>query len=181
MVEYSGNLGVSHYFEDILAVAEEIVTFDGIRFVFIGGGVRLREVERSVVSKRLTNVILLPYQKESSLAMSLSAGDVHYVSLRPGFEGLVVPSKAYGIMAAGRPIIYQGAENGEIARMVTREGIGHVIPPGDREGLRDCILSLYRNRETGLKIGATARQALEHKYSSAKGLSLYRAVLAGER
>ena len=181
VVEYSGNLGVSHYFEDILAVAEELASFDDIRFIFIGGGVRFREVERSVVSKRLTNVILLPYQKESSLAMSLSSGDVHYVSLRPGFEGLVVPSKAYGIMAAGRPIIYQGAEGGEIARMVTREGIGYVIPPGDREGLRDCILSLYRNRETGSRLGAVARQVLENKYSSAKGLSLYREVLAGER
>jgi glycosyltransferase involved in cell wall biosynthesis len=181
VVEYSGNLGVSHYFEDILAVAEDLVSFADIRFAFIGGGVRFHEVERFVVSKRLTNVILLPYQKESSLAMSLSAGDVHYVSLRPGFEGLVVPSKAYGIMAAGRPIVYQGAEGGEIARMVTREGIGHVIPPGDREGLRDCILSLYRNRKIRLRNGAAARQVLENNYSSAKGLSLYREVLAGER
>ena len=65
--------------------------------------------------------------------------------------------------------------------MVTREGIGDVIPPGDREGLWECILSLYLNRETGLRIGAVARQVLENKYSSAKGLSLYREVLTGER
>jgi glycosyltransferase involved in cell wall biosynthesis len=177
VVEYSGNLGVSHFFDDLLAVAEALSDHDDIRFLVIGGGVRLKEVEKAMVSRGLANVLIRPYQDASDLAHSLSAADVHYVSLQNGFEGLVVPSKAYGIMAAGRPIIYQGAEDGEIARMVTEEGIGYVIPPGECKRLRDSILSLYRDKEDRIRIGTAARRVLEDKYSAAMGLAAYQKVL----
>lgn len=179
VVEYSGNLGVSHFFEDILAVAGELEPLRDVRFLFVGGGTRYKEVESFVKERNLTNVLLKPYCEKSALAQSLSVGDVHFVSLRPGFEGLVVPSKAYGIMAAGRPMIYQGSANGEIARMVAREGIGHVVPPGDREGLREAILGLYRDKDARDRMGGRAREILEEKYSPAVGLRLYRKVLAG--
>lgn len=181
VVEYSGNLGISHFFDDILAVAEKLAAYDDIRFVFVGGGIRYKEVERFVSDKKIRNVILKPYCDESVLAQSLSVGNVHYVSLRPGFEGLVVPSKAYGIMAAGRAIIYQGAEDGEIARMVSREGIGYVIPPGDRKRLHDTILSLYRDKEGRISMGSSARRVMEEKYSAAEGLAAYRKVLTKNR
>jgi glycosyltransferase involved in cell wall biosynthesis len=180
VVEYSGNFGVSHDFEDLLSVAEELAPDDGIRFLVIGDGVRRPEIEKIVAERKLHNVRLLPYQDVSSLSESLSAGDVHYVSLRKGFKGLVVPSKAYGAMAAGRPIVYQGAETGEIARMVKKEGIGFVVPPGDRKELRDRILELCGNPELRKRLGETARRALEERYSAAIGLALYRKVLAGE-
>jgi len=180
VVEYSGNLGVSHDFADLLSVAAELASDDGIRFLLIGNGVRRPEIERIVSERKLPNVILLPYQDASSLPESLSAGDIHYVSLRKGFEGLVVPSKAYGAMAAGRPIVYQGAETGEIARMVERERIGFVVPPGDRKELRDRILELRGNLDLRTRQGETARKALEERYSAAIGLGLYRKVLAGE-
>jgi glycosyltransferase involved in cell wall biosynthesis len=178
VVEYSGNLGVSHSFEDLLAVAESVADNDDIRFLFIGGGIRFRELERAVASRGLGNVIMMPYQKSSDLAHSLSAGDVHYVSLRTGFEGLVVPSKAYGIMAAGRPMIYQGDEKGDIAQMIKRERCGIVIPEGDRERLKEGILRFYRDRAMVARMGMFARRALEEKYSASIGLAEYRKVLA---
>jgi len=177
VVEYSGNLGVSHSFADILAVAEELADHDEIRFLFIGGGVRFTEVGRAVSSKGLGNVVMKPYQDISNLSLSLSVGDVHYISLRNGFEGLVVPSKAYGIMAAGRPMIYQGDQEGEIAQMIAREQCGIVVAEGDRAGLRDGILRLYRDREMAGRMGLLARRALEEKYSASIGLAEYRKVL----
>lgn len=179
VVAYSGNFGVSHDFEDLLSVAEELSSDDDIRFLLIGNGVRRPDVEKAVSEKKLHNVILQPYQDVDSLPESLSAGDVHYVSLRRGFEGLVVPSKAYGIMAAGRPMIYQGNPEGEIGRMVAGEGIGHVVLPGDRKGLRDSIVGLYRDRENGERMGRAARSVLEEKYSPSIGLGMYRKLLAG--
>jgi glycosyltransferase involved in cell wall biosynthesis len=179
VVEYSGNLGVSHSFEDLLAVAEELADRDDIRFLFIGGGVRFREVEREVLRRGLRNVVMRPYQDSSDLAQSLSVGDLHYVSLRNGFEGLVVPSKAYGIMAAGRPMIYQGNEGGEIARMIAREQCGLIVSEGDRAKLREGILRLYRDREMAARMGMLARRALEDRYSATIGLAHYRKVLAG--
>lgn len=178
IVEYSGNLGVSHSFADLLAVAEELGGRDDIRFLFIGGGVRFRDVEKEVVRRGLRNVVMRPYQDSSDLAQSLSVGDLHYVSLRNGFEGLLVPSKAYGIMAAGRPMVYQGNERGEIARMIVREEIGMVMEEGDREKLREAILTLYENRPLAERMGMRARQALEERYSAPIGLAHYRKVLA---
>lgn len=178
VIEYSGNLGITHGFEDLLAVAEELAGEERIRFLFIGDGARRREVEAFAISKRLPNVLLVPYQDDESLSESLSAGDVHFVSLRKGFEGLVVPSKAYGIMAAGRPILYQGERRCEIARMVEREGIGFVVPPGDRRGLRERILFFSREDVGRMRMGETARRALEERYSPAEGLARYREVIA---
>lgn len=177
VVEYSGNLGVSHSFEDILAVAEELADHDEIRFLFIGGGARYKEVERTVSSKGLGNVVMRPYQDVSDLSHSLSAGDVHYITLRRGFEGLVVPSKAYGIMAAGRPMIYQGDREGEIAQMIAQEEFGIVVAEGDRTALRDGILRLYRDRDMAAGMGMLARRALEEKYSASIGVDEYRKVL----
>ena len=178
VVEYSGNLGVSHSFDDLLEVAEELGGRDDIRFLFIGGGVRFREVEKEVVRRGLRNVVMRPYQNSSDLSQSLAVGDLHYVSLRNGFEGLVVPSKAYGIMAAGRPIVYQGNNRGEIARMIVREEIGMVVGEGDREKLRETILTLCRNRPLAERMGMRARRALEERYSATIGLAHYRKVLA---
>ena len=178
VVAYSGNLGVSHDFRDLMAVAEELAPRDDIRFIFVGDGVRLGEVKELAASRRLPNIIFRPYQGFFALAESISAGDVHFVSLRSGFEGLVVPSKVYGIMAAGRPVIYQGEGSGEVARMVEREGIGFVIHPGDRAGLRDRILLLYRDRAARERMGEAARRVLLEKYSAASGLARYRRVLA---
>jgi glycosyltransferase involved in cell wall biosynthesis len=177
VVAYSGNFGVSHSFEELLAAAEALAEDDGIRFLLIGGGVRFRDVERAVAARNLGNVVMMPYRDESELSGSLSAGDVHYISLRPGFEGLVVPSKAYGAMAAGRPIIYQGNAAGEIAAMVAREGIGVVVPPGDGNALRAAILAMRRDAATRERMGAAARKALEEKYSADAGFALYRRVL----
>lgn len=176
VVAYSGNFGVSHSFGELLAAAEALAGDDGIRFLLIGGGVRFREVAALVAARNLRNVLLIPYRDASDLSESLSAGDAHYVSLRDGFEGLVVPSKAYGIMAAGRPIIYQGAAGGEIAGMVRREGIGRVVPPGDQDGLREAILAMRRDSVMRERMGAAARRALEEKYCAAAGLALYRRV-----
>ena len=174
VVAYSGNFGVSHSFEEILAAAEALAGDDGIRFLLVGGGARFRDVEQSVAERGLRNVVMKPYREDPELSESLSAGDVHYVSLRDGFEGLVVPSKSYGIMAAGRPIIYQGAAGGEIAAMVTREGIGQVVAPGDRDALRNAILALRDDGAARTRMGAAARRALEERYSAGAAFALYR-------
>jgi len=175
VVAYSGNFGVSHDFSDLLAIAAEWSSDPDIRFLLIGGGARREEVENA--AKGLSNVLLLPYQEGSMLSETLSAGDVHFVSLRPGFEGLVVPSKAYGIMAAGRPILYQGSPRGEIARMVAREEIGAVVLPGDRERLREAILQFKSNPARRAQAGEAARKALLERYSAKTGLSRYRETI----
>ena len=116
VVGYSGNLGRAHSWQPIFAVAEALSRRTDIRFLFIGGGVGMRELEAKVRSAQLDNVKFLGYQPREALALTLRVPDVHLISLKPALEGLIVPSKLYGVLAAGRPVIFVGRVDGEVAQ-----------------------------------------------------------------
>ncbi len=158
VVMYSGNLGESHYFDDILLVAERLRQRKEIVFLFVGRGRRLEEVRAAARDRSLTNIRFLDYQDYSRLGESLSMGDIHFVSLRNGYEGLVVPSKAYGIMAAGRPIIYQGSRRGEIARLIEEHEVGTVVPEGDFDGLFKAVVHACSDEAWRRRAGTRSRQ-----------------------
>ncbi len=99
VVLYSGNMGISHDFDDLLEVARRFRNLPGLKFVLIGNGAQWQKVKKFKEMEELSNLILLPFQPQERLAESLSMGDVHFVSLRDGFEGLEVPSKAYSALA----------------------------------------------------------------------------------
>jgi colanic acid biosynthesis glycosyl transferase WcaI len=173
VVLYSGNLGVSHYFDDIVEAARQLRHNEGIQFVFVGDGVRRKEIMTAVKEDALDNILLLPFQSFDRLAESLSMGDVHFISLRSGFEGLVVPSKAYSALGTGRPLIYQGEARGEIARMIEDEQIGTVVPLGDPVKLKQAILTYYENPDILLAQGDRALVLNRGKYSREQALNAY--------
>jgi colanic acid biosynthesis glycosyl transferase WcaI len=179
VVFYSGNMGVSHDFDAIIAAACRLRDNRYIRFVFAGDGIRRKELETAKALHNLDNVLLLPYQPALRLVDSLRLGDIHFVSLRSGFEGLVVPSKAYGSLSAGRPILYQGDSQGEIARMVAENDIGAVIAPGDVRGLVEAILSYYEDPVMAQQQGQHARRLSETIYSTQAALQRYGELLFG--
>ena len=117
VVGYSGNLGRGHEFQTVLAAAEHLRHDDQrLCFLFIGGGKKFAELADAVRERGLDQVFrFLPYQERGLLRLSLGVADVHLMSLKPELEGLIVPSKLYGIAAAGRPIIAIAAPDGEIA------------------------------------------------------------------
>ncbi len=181
VVLYSGNLGVSHYFDDLLQVAHRCRSLSNLKFVVIGDGVRRKEIERAKAGNHLDNLLLLPFQPPERLAESLSLGDVHFVSLKDGFEGLEVPSKAYGALAAGRTLIYQGNPKGEIARMVTEAGIGYVVQEGDVDGLEKVIRG-YLNDCNLVRIhGERALEISRTIYSSEFAIQSYATVFMPEK
>ncbi|HEY5218196.1 MAG TPA: glycosyltransferase family 4 protein [Gemmatimonadaceae bacterium] len=179
LVVYSGNMGEVHYFDDVLEVARRLRNHPSIRFVFIGDGSRRREVERARERDNLTNLMLLPFQPASRMAESLSMGDIHFVSLRAGFEGLVVPSKTYGPLAAGRPVIYQGDDAGEIARTLPETGAGRVVPIGDPDALEQCIIGLFNDPAAREAAGAAALGYARSALSNQQCIQSYGAVLCG--
>jgi glycosyltransferase involved in cell wall biosynthesis len=170
---YSGNLGISHYFDDLLEVATNLRDQDDIFFLFVGRGRRLNELKLEFERRNLPNFLFLDYQDYYGLGESLSAGDVHFVSLRKGFEGLVVPSKAYGIMAAGRPILYQGDDRGEIAMMINETGIGMVVPQGDVSRLQSSIQFMAENKSWCREKGALARKLSLDRFGFPKTLRVF--------
>jgi glycosyltransferase involved in cell wall biosynthesis len=160
VVLYSGNLGVTHTFDEVLAVAAGSDVAEDAVFVFIGDGARKAEVERAASSISPTRIRSVPFQPPERLHQSLALADVHLVTLRPGFEGVVVPSKAYGAMGSGRPVIYVGDERGEIARVIHEESAGLVVAPGDADGLARAVEHYRTNPEAQrLDGGRAARVA----------------------
>jgi colanic acid biosynthesis glycosyl transferase WcaI len=111
------------------------------------------------------------------LKYSLCAADVHWISLRPELEGLVVPSKFYGVAAAGRPIIAISAKDGEIARLVERYACGFVIEPGNAQELAETLMRLSTDTERIADMGTRSRAMLEAHFTRRQAFERWQHVL----
>jgi colanic acid biosynthesis glycosyl transferase WcaI len=178
VVGYSGNLGRAHEFETVVAAAERLRSNPNILFLFVGNGHRLPELARRVQALGLcANFRIAPYQDKATLKYSLSVPDVHWVSLDPDLEGFIVPSKFFGIAAAGRPIIAITASNGEIARLVRQHACGVVIEPGNSPALADAIVYLAADRQRTAEMGRRARVMLDAHFSRRQALRRWQRAL----
>ena len=139
---YSGNLGRVHVFGPLLAAAAALRDDPGIVFLFIGAGPQRETLERQARLEGLTNVRFQPAQPQARLAESLSAADVHLVTLRPGCERLVYPSKLYGIAAVARPLVYVGPLQCELALTIQQGGFGIAVSEGDAASLAGALRAL---------------------------------------
>lgn len=174
---YSGNMGHVHEFKTMIDAAEKLKAANDIAFVFIGDGIARQWVVSESARRGLNNVQFHPYQSHDRLRWSLSVPDVHFVSLRPTLEGLIVPSKFYGIAAAGRPIIHIGDPEGEIARILQREQCGWSFCVGEVDALVTCILRLSYKEQEVLDAGVCARRAFDRHYSRAHALDSWHVLL----
>lgn len=163
VVMYSGNMGRFHSLATILTVARRMQDRSDVAFVFVGQGVRRVEIEEAIADG-VNNVVLMGHQPLDMFTTVLNAGDVHFVSLREGFEGLMVPSKFYGVLAAGRPVVYEGSDVGEVARVIVEERCGVVVSPGDVRALEQSLLDYLEDGEKVAEQGARARAAYETRF-----------------
>jgi len=165
VVAYSGNVGRAHDVDTLLEAATLLMHDPRIIFLMIGGGANMRVLESHARERRLGNFRFLPYQARDRLADSLAAGDVHLVSLVPAMEGLIVPSKLYGILAAGRPVVFIGDAQGELAELIRATDVGVTVSCGDAEGLRDALESLCQDRIRCADCGERARELLMQRFT----------------
>ncbi|MDX3924427.1 MAG: glycosyltransferase family 4 protein [Shinella sp.] len=178
VVGYSGNFGLAHEFATLIEAATLLRDEPGIRFLMIGGGQQQRRVCETVRQRALENVIFKPLQPVSAIAESLSTPDVHIVSLLPRLEHCIVPSKFYGILAAGRPTIFIGDAKGEVARAVIANDCGTPVEIGQSEQLARIIRTLKDSAGHRTRMAANARRLLETEYSYERALDSWCAVLA---
>jgi colanic acid biosynthesis glycosyl transferase WcaI len=165
VVGYSGNLGRAHEYTTILEAASQLASAPHIVFLFVGGGAKLGDLRREVQNRGLPNFRFLPYQPRVRLSDSLAAADVHLACLLPELEGLIVPSKAYGVLAAARPLISIGDLEGELARLVRTNRCGAAVKCGNGSALAAEILRLQADRGECAAMGQRARAAFERQYS----------------
>jgi colanic acid biosynthesis glycosyl transferase WcaI len=175
---YSGNLGRAHEFQTVLAAAERLRDEPRMVFLMIGGGKRFDELASAVQARGLAGAFrFLPYQARTLLSYSLGAADAHWVSLDPRLEGLMVPSKFYGIAAAGKPIVVIGDPNGELGRLVQGNACGFAIAPGDSDALTATLRQLLDAPQTVSDMGMRARQMLDAHFTRRQGLARWRRLL----
>ena len=178
VVGYSGNLGRTHEFDTVLAASERLRNNPDIVFVLIGGGYLLDDLARSVKKRGLDQTFrFFPYQDRALLKHSLCVPDVHWISLKPEFEGLIVPSKFYGIAAAGRPMIAITAKDGEVARLIQQHECGLVIEPGNADALAETLVRLSTDAERRAAMGGRARAMLEAHFTRRQAMERWRGLL----
>jgi len=177
LVMYSGNLGAVHEFTTIIEMIRRTQSFSDMYFCFVGDGPQKRYLVQTVEQEGWERVFFLPYEVNERLQFSLSAADVHLVSLRSEMAGLSVPSKLYGIMAAGRPMIFIGPKQSESAMVIGEAKCGHVINPGDVEGGVSALMTYYHYREEIERQGQAARQYFERHYERATATQSFLQVL----
>ncbi|MEK6805789.1 MAG: glycosyltransferase family 4 protein [Pseudomonadota bacterium] len=174
---YSGNLGRAHRFESLLAAGEQLKNRKDLHFLFIGSGAQFELIQRAVTARGLGNWTFLPHQPRERLAESLAAADVHLVSLDPALEGLIVPSKIYGVLAAGRPCIFIGATDGEVALILAHHRCGVSALPNRQDELAQAILRLAEDHAERLAMGERA-QAAAARFAPANVVLRWHALLA---
>ena len=184
LVMYSGNFGIGHDVDTFLNAARELADDDRIRFAFVGGGKKKEQVERFVREEGLeATCVIAPYQPRERLDELLSAADVHLVSLLEGVEGIMVPCKLFGILAAGRPAIFIGDERSEISRVIVENACGASVRQGDVASLVEVVRGYADDPWTCEATGALARRSLIEEHGAVHRFAAWRGLLedlAGE-
>jgi glycosyltransferase involved in cell wall biosynthesis len=182
VVMYSGNMGLAHPFDAVLDAADRLESErPEVLFLFVGEGPRKDALRAQVQRRGLPNVRFLPFQPRERLAESLSAADLHLVTMRPELEGLVVPSKLYGALAAGRPACFLGPPGSEAARAVAEHDCGAVLPDPSGAALADAIRDWHDAPDRWARATERARAAVADARTGATERfdALLRAVAAG--
>jgi hypothetical protein len=181
VVAYSGNLGRVHDLGPVLAVAETLRAESGIVFVFIGGGAQRGQLESQAVERGLTNVRFFPAQPRERLAETLALGDVHLVTLLSGCEDLVFPSKLYGVATVGRPVVFIGPRECEIARLVTERGLGQAFSRDETALLASVLRELQTNPGRLAQFGTAASAFGREHAGPGTALKVWESLLATDK
>lgn len=162
---YSGNHSPANPLATVIEAAVRLADREDVAFLFVGGGLAKGDVERAIAEHRLRNVTSLPYQPFERLRYSLSAADVHLVTMGEDMVGCIHPCKVYGAMAAARPILYVGPEESHIGEIVVPEGIGWRVSHGDVDGFVRLVEGLAAGDRDELRArGELARSVLDRRF-----------------
>ena len=155
---HSGNIGHAQNLETLVRATTFLRDLDDVRVVLIGGGARYTDLVRLAdAAATPTGCARCPTRAAMCCSLSLSSAHLHFVGLAEGLAGFVVPSRLYGIMAAGRPVVVAADPESETAQVVERVGCGIVIPPSRPELLAEVIRDAYEGRYDLDAMGARGR------------------------
>ena len=177
VVMHSGNVGHAQDLDSLVRAATFLRDLDDLEIAIIGMGARHAELVALAELLEVDAVRFMYYQPRHLLSSSLSAADVHVVGLAPGLAGYVVPSRLYGILAVGRPVIAAADADSETAQVVNAIGCGIVVPPGRPELLARAIRDAHDGRYDLQAMGARGREWVVREADRSVAVRRYRALL----
>jgi colanic acid biosynthesis glycosyl transferase WcaI len=179
VVMHSGNVGHAQNLDALIVATTYLRDLDDLTVPVIGSGARHIELRELVTRLDADRVRFFEYQPREQLSESLSAAHVHYIGLALGLSGYVVPSRIYGVLAAGRPVIVAADADSETSRLVNEVGCGVVVPP-DRP---DLVAAAIRDAHSGAldldAMGALGREYVVREADRIVALERYRRLIAG--
>jgi glycosyltransferase involved in cell wall biosynthesis len=155
VVLHAGNLGFYGAWETVVKAAQAL-NGDGVGFVFVGDGAMRAQIQ--ALAKGCKAVRFLPFLPADQVPYVLAAADLHLITIRRGLEGVVVPSKLYPILAAGRPVLALAPEESDVARVVRRSGCGVVANPDDPAAMARIVLELAEDPPRVAKMSQCAAE-----------------------
>jgi glycosyltransferase involved in cell wall biosynthesis len=177
VVMHSGNIGHAQNLDALVRASTFLRDLNDLAVVIIGSGARRSELVALARLLEADKVEILPYQERGILSQSLSTADVHVVGLARGLAGYVVPSRLYGILAAGRPVIAAADRESETAQLVEEVGCGVIVPPGNPFALATAIRSAHDGDYDLADMGRRARLFAEAEADRSIAVRRYREVL----
>jgi colanic acid biosynthesis glycosyl transferase WcaI len=168
---YSGNVGLGHELETAVRAIARLEDRRNFRARIVGHG-KLRSRLMGIVSDLGLGdcVEFLPPCPLEELSASLAAGDIHLVSQRPGTQGLLVPSKIYGILSAARPSLYIGPADTEVAEIIRQSDSGLIVPPGDVVAAATSLRRLIADEPLRRQMGERAGGYYRHRFGRSTGV-----------
>jgi colanic acid biosynthesis glycosyl transferase WcaI len=177
VVMHSGNIGYAQNLDALIRAGTFMRDIDDLAIVLVGSGARQDEIEELAARLEVEAVRFLPYQPRELLSQSLSTATVHVVGLAEGLSGYVVPSRLYGILAVGRPVIVAADRDSETAQVVERVGCGVVVAPGRPERLAEVIRRAYDGGYDLDRMGALGREYVVANADRSVAVARYAALL----
>jgi colanic acid biosynthesis glycosyl transferase WcaI len=177
VVMHSGNVGHAQNLDLLVTATTQLEDLERLAVLVVGTGARHAHTVGLAQQLGADRVEFFPYQPRERISESLSSADVHYVGLTPGLAGFVVPSRVYGILAAGRPILAAVDRDSETAALVEEAGCGVVVPPARPDLVAAAIRSLAAGEHDLAEMGRRARAYVEANGSRAQAVERYRRLL----
>ncbi len=173
VVLHAGNLGFYGAWSTLLKAAE-ILRNENVGLVFIGDGANRVALQTAALNS--PNVRFLPFRPVEQVPHVMTAGDLHILTVRRGLEGIVVPSKLYGILAAGRPVLAVSDAASDAARIVTESGCGLTADPDNPLAVADAIRELRSDPVRLAEMGRRARETAQ-KYARVSELQRFLGII----
>lgn len=173
VVLHAGNLGFYGAWTTLVEAAKILHNEDN-GFVFVGDGANRAALEAE--ANGLNNVRFLDFRPPEQIPHVMMAGDLHIITVRRGLEGVVVPSKLYSTLAAGRPVLVVASPKCDAARIVGDSGCGFVADPDDPNAVAAAIRAARDNPASLADMGRRARE-VSTKYARVSELQHFRAII----